>query len=302
MGSNKYNKNKCQNEFFRNTYSGFTLVELLVSIAIITLLLSILLPVYSKVRYKARTVINIANQRTISTSVTMYGGDNHDRCPSSIATVGYGSSWNWAEPTKLIGNNMDGPAKHRAISEYLGNYITDASTMYCANSPKPPYQYLDEAWEAGDSWNNPDTILDTDPLGGTFCYFWNYTGYQVANGRPYYGPGNLSGNRKRSKLLACDYMGYDHWRSPGTYGSCEKFKSSTLVPETWLLSSYWASNETYAQETMPEITLNAAYINGSVKSYSPKETFQIKVSLSQDGTVPYIDGLGPGTYFLPLDY
>ena len=276
--------------------SAFTIVELLVSIAIIALLLSISIPVYSKVRYTARTMINKANQRSISTSVTMYGGDNRDSCPDSIATVGYGDNWNWTEPTKLIGNNLDGPVRHRAISEYLGEYISEAKTMYCSNSPRPPYPYLDEAWSAGDEWDNPETIIEYDPLGGTFCYYWNYVGYDVDKERPFYGPRNLTGNRKYSKVLASDYMGFDHWRSPGAYGSCEKFESASLVPETWLLSSYWASSET---ETNPEIMLNATCIDGSVKPYKSTETLQMKVSLSQDGTVPYLDGLGPGIYFVP---
>ncbi|MBI9016813.1 MAG: type II secretion system protein [Phycisphaerae bacterium] len=279
--------------------SAFTLVELLVTLAIITVLFSIILPTYSYMRYRARSVINIANQRSISSSVTMYAGDNRDRCPDSVATVGFGNSFNWAEPTKLIGNNFQGPGDHRAVSEYLGQYISKADVMNCANAPRPPYPYLQEAWDAGDQWDNPDTIMGFDPLGGTFCYYWGYIGYQVDRQRPYYGPRRLSGNNKYSKLLVSDYLGYDHWRSPGAFGSCEKFESSARVPETWLLSSYWAGSSRQDSDAVPEMKLNAGYIDGCVKSYNSKETIQMKVSLSADGTIPYIDGLGPGIYYLP---
>jgi hypothetical protein len=95
-----------------------------------------------------------------------------------------------------------------------------------------------------------------------------------------------------------DYLGYDHWRSPGSYGSCEKFKGASVVPETWLLSAYWSVK---GAGRIGEMKLRAAYTDGHVESYTPKETTTMKVSITADGTVPYPSGVGAGDFYLPRD-
>ena len=103
---------------------------------------------------------------------------------------------------------------------------------------------------------------------------------------------------RASKLLMTDYFGYDHWRSPGAYGSCEKLKAANVVPETWLLSAYW-SRDGDPNSSMPDIKLQASYTDGHVESYSASEVVPMRVSITSDGTVPYPDGVGPGIFYLP---
>jgi len=158
---------------------GFTLIELLVVISVISVLMAILLPSLRKVRRQANAIVAANNQKEIVSATTIFASDNNERYPESVATVGFGNNWNWSDPTKLTGNTHRSPGVHRAMSEYLRSYIPDARTMYCPNAPQR-YKYLQQAWDAGDAWDYPDDeSFSTDPVGGTYCFYWNYTGHRL---------------------------------------------------------------------------------------------------------------------------
>ncbi|MBV9852059.1 MAG: prepilin-type N-terminal cleavage/methylation domain-containing protein [Armatimonadetes bacterium] len=61
--------------------AGFTLVELLVVIAVISVLAAILLPVFARAREKAHQVACLSNLRQLTLGILMYSQDNDDRCP-----------------------------------------------------------------------------------------------------------------------------------------------------------------------------------------------------------------------------
>ena len=64
---------------------GFTLVELLVVIAVIAILAALLLPIVSAAKSKARRATCLNNLRQINLGVRMYSDDSHDASPSPAA-------------------------------------------------------------------------------------------------------------------------------------------------------------------------------------------------------------------------
>jgi general secretion pathway protein G len=67
---------------------GFTLLELMVSLAIVGILSAIAIPLYGEYIERARVVAAVADIRNISLTITVYNIDN-DKYPQSLADVGY---------------------------------------------------------------------------------------------------------------------------------------------------------------------------------------------------------------------
>jgi len=153
---------------------GFTLVELLVVISIISVLMGILLPALNRVRQQAATIVGANNQKQTVSAVNLFAFDNDESYPPSVSFVEYHGNWNWYDPRTLASWNTTPSHPHRAMSEYLRGYIKDASIMFCPKAPRK-FKYLQEVWDAGDEWNNPDTTFDVLAVRGTYCFYWNYT-------------------------------------------------------------------------------------------------------------------------------
>ena len=75
---------RCQTDMKSDskTANGFTLVEMLVVIAVIAILAALLLPAISNAKRKAQRIACTNNLRQIALGVRMYSDDSHDASPS----------------------------------------------------------------------------------------------------------------------------------------------------------------------------------------------------------------------------
>jgi len=72
---------------------AFTLVELLVVVAIISLLVSILLPTLGKAKEQARIVICLTNLKGLNLAFTYYTGENNEWYPQGSGSGGCPPTW-----------------------------------------------------------------------------------------------------------------------------------------------------------------------------------------------------------------
>jgi type II secretory pathway pseudopilin PulG len=291
-------------------------LELLVSIVIIAMSMAILMPALRKARMKAVAVQCMDNQRKIVIAVSAFATDNNGEYPESVATIGMlDEHWNWQEPTMLTAYRSPSLQQHRSLSAYLYSYIQDTSIITCPSAPKKN-KFLQQAWDAGDDWDNPGTPSPQDPVMGTYCFYWNYTGFLEGRPYPFKGPQSISCEAGLSELLVSDYFGFGHWRNKfiygdyKAYGSCERFKAASITPGTPVSSAFWSCR---ADEATPgyapasnanklrsfDIELHAAYTDGHVECYLPLQTIVMKVSQTPDGSAAYPADLGPGDFYLP---
>ena len=291
--------------------SGFTLLELLTVISIISLLMFILVPVLGKAKEQVKLLLGMSNQKQIVTGVTLFSMDNNGNYPESIATVGFGRrKWEWEEPTMMTACRPRYSQKRRSMSAHLRSYIEKASTFYAPTAPQQ-YEYMQDAWEAGDNWSNPDTPPppQLDSVYGTYCFYWNYVGFLGYGVSPFVGPKSTSDGTKRSTILISDYFGYGHWRNEYTYGSgktgalgsSKKIKGADVTLGTAVSSAFWSLPITGDEIDLDsiKIKLNAGYTDGHVENYSPSEVIPMRVSNLPDGSQTYIGYGSAGIFFLP---
>jgi hypothetical protein len=240
----------------------------------------------------------MANKRQIVSGVNFFAEDNDDHYPASVAKVGFTDRWNWSNPNKLIADDLPVLGQSRSVGASLASYVDKASSMVCPQAPSR-FQYLDNAWAQGDGWDNPDTPMKMDTLDGNYCFYWNYVGY-LGEKRPLFlGPQRPSGGRKTSKLLVTDYLGFNYYRTPGAYVSCERFASANILPPTDAQSACWTTAPD-PNKPSPQIPVHAGYTDGHVEAFSSMEVAPLRVIKDRAETIPYDDAeLGPGIFYLP---
>ena len=262
-------------------------------------------------RHKTISLADIDRQLAIGDSqsalaemvdaINLFAMDNDERYPESVATLGAGSTYNWAEPMMLTALEPRDPRLHRSISAYLWPYIKNAEMLYCPDAPRK-YNYLQAAWDAGDEWDNPETPMVGDQVYGTYCFYWSYTGYLEERDYLFRGPRNSASGGRCSKLLVSDYFGYNHWRNLSAYSSCEKFAASSINEGTMLSSDYW-SGEIADKPNAPEIKLRAGYTDGHIETFLSSDKLTMKVIIDPVTSEPYPDDFpgSPGCIFLPAN-
>ncbi len=283
----------------KNQRKAFTLIELLVVISIIAVLLGLLFPALSKARIQARKLLSANNLKQVAAAAILYDCDNGRFMPS-VAYIGSGYLQTWLEPTALKNYEFVGP---RSTGSYLDSYIENANTITCPSAPAE-YEHLQDAWDAGDQWDNPDTDRKNDPLFGTYSTWWNYKGYLSDKGRIFQGPSRADASNRQSTLLASCTFGTTpnpyNQLDYGDYISCEKFNTASKTPEYSVASQMWNQLDSKGiSRTDLKVNLNAAHIDGHVGQFSASDTTTLKVSMKPDGGLPYFSADFRGSLFLP---
>lgn len=107
---------------------GFTLVELLVVVAIVALLVAILLPALAGAREAAKAVQCLSNLRTAGQAVVMYQNDNDGHFPVSSHTTGSladESSWIVSLEEHGVTEPMRKCPVDPARAERVSSYVTN---------------------------------------------------------------------------------------------------------------------------------------------------------------------------------
>lgn len=103
---------------------AFTLIELLTVIAIITVLASILFPVFATAREKGRQTACASNSHQLGAAIYMYVMDNGDRYPAagySLKGANPGFEWGWVLAGSMRGTCIVADVQHGAIFSLVKN-------------------------------------------------------------------------------------------------------------------------------------------------------------------------------------
>ncbi len=137
---------------------GFTLVELLVVIGIISILIAMLLPALNRARKQAKVVACASQQRQIAMALLMYAGQNNG----------------WFPPTRTYTPNLIYDAEFSSFSKeasVINPYLRNPAVLRCPDSNVPD-DMGSGGWNA--IYNNPNM-----QAGRYIGSYWIMAGYCV---------------------------------------------------------------------------------------------------------------------------
>ena len=127
--------------FVSTVRRGFTLLELLIVIAIIAIIAGMLLPALNRVREKANGIDCVSNLKQIQQALSSYVDDNQEYFPaySNISAAGNGFTSTWID-TIYKGNYLKGGAvffckshRNRKSTDYDAKFIADPLNVSTTN-------------------------------------------------------------------------------------------------------------------------------------------------------------------------
>ncbi len=126
----------------RHRCKAFTLIELLIVIAIIALLLSILLPSLARAKEAARIALCATNQRAIHSTIMLYAEEHNRHLP---ATVCGGGGWDGSDNRLVPPQGKSGTAITQIQAWYKGNPadypIPKADWSLCPSDEDPAHTF-----------------------------------------------------------------------------------------------------------------------------------------------------------------
>ena len=123
---------------------AFTMVELLVTVAIIGLLAALLLPTLGRTEESGRSALCLSNLHQIGVALQLYVGENHNRMPT-IEDVGLGTNFT---------------TNATAINVVLANQLGSIKILRCPSDLQRLFANTGSSY----SWNNLVNGQDADHL------------------------------------------------------------------------------------------------------------------------------------------
>ncbi len=149
--------------------TGFTLVELLIVLAILTILAALLFPVFARARERARQIVCLSNDRQLGMGIALYTQDYDEHLPSgTIGTVGQG----WAGQTYPYAHNVelyrcpdDVTEESKGDLRFLISYALNCNTAGVPLAALAATSATVLAFEVNDSFADVRTPETTSPTG-----------------------------------------------------------------------------------------------------------------------------------------
>ena len=159
---------KCGNKSAerRGGVQGFTLLELLVTVAVISVLIAILIPTLSSMRETARKAVCKSNLGEVYRAVTVYANDHNQRVP--LGHRGGRRQWN-----TMIYSGTSG--KYVLFGRlYVGGYLTKGEVFYCPseNAESQAFNTNANPWPPGSAGVNVQGGYASNPMGDR--YDWGF--------------------------------------------------------------------------------------------------------------------------------
>jgi prepilin-type N-terminal cleavage/methylation domain-containing protein len=151
------------------TAAGFTLVEVLVVIAVMALLAALLLPALGAARNKAKRTTCSNNLKQISVGIFLYADAHADTLPSIALTNGMPWSYRWRFFKELT-KSYDGLTGPSSAADTL--FACPADTFYYSNSGSSPLQHTPmhaDPWADYSSYWFSRLNLERSPSTGRLC-------------------------------------------------------------------------------------------------------------------------------------
>lgn len=111
---------------------GFTLVEMLVVIAVISILAALLLPALAQAKGRAQAIACMNNTKQLVIAWHVYAGDNAERLPYNLGMVGssFRTDLNWVNNVMTWDTSSDNTNQETLSKASLGSFVGGNMAVY----------------------------------------------------------------------------------------------------------------------------------------------------------------------------